>query len=99
MPGLTALCAFGRPAGEVIAEEAQLASAFRVPTALNWRQPLQYAAAYVSRSQPELVASLRTLTKGFVPGGLPVLHKAAFAFRRARLRAVQTNIHHAPVAG
>ena len=61
--------------------------------------PLQYAAAYVSRSQPELVASLRTLTKGFVPGGLPVLHKAAFAFRRARLRAVQTNIHHAPVAG
>ena len=57
--------------------------------------PLQYAAAYGLNS--ELVAALRTLTKGVVPGGLPVLHKAAFAIRRARLRTVQTRRSHTPI--
>ena len=70
------------------------------PALLNERDadgllPLQYAAA--CRPHPELLASLRTLTKGVVPGGLPMLHKAAFAIRRARLRVVQTRLRHAPI--
>ena len=89
----------GQPSPQLAVKLAMARPEFLHERADDGLLPLQYAAAYVSRSQPELVASLRTLTKGFVPGGLPVLHKAAFAFRRARLRAVQTNIHHAPVAG
>jgi len=56
--------------------------------------PLQYAAAY--RLHPDLVAALRTLTRrGGV--GLPVLNKAAFALRKAKLRAVQTRRSHTPI--
>ena len=89
----------GQPSPQLAVKLAMARPEFLHERADDGLLPLQYAAAYVSRSQPELVASLRTLTKGFVPGGLPVLHKAAFAFRRAKLRAVHTNIHHAPVAG
>ena len=58
--------------------------------------PLQYAAAYARGVEDqELVAALRTLTRR--GSGLPVLNKAAFALRRAKLRAVQTRRSHTPI--
>ena len=99
---LHALLKRGHPSTPLAVKLVQLARSRSggVEALLNERDakgllPLQYAAAY--RLHPELVAALRTLTKGVVPGGLPMLNKAAFAIRKGQLRAVQTRRSHTPI--
>ena len=70
------------------------------PELLNGRDhegllPLQYAAASRKKDE-ELVSTLRTLTKGVVPG-LPSMDKAAFFSKKAALRSVFTRVAHMPL--
>jgi len=48
------------------------------------------------KKDEELVSTLRTLTKGVVPG-LPSMDKAAFFSKKAALRSVFTRVAHMPL--
>ena len=85
----------GLPSAQLVSKLAKAR-----PELLNGRDhegllPLQYAAAYRKKDE-ELVSTLRTLTKGVVPG-LPSMDKAAFFSKKAALRSVFTRVAHMPL--